>query len=75
MSAWHRFEGGLSRGELVIGVAEEDETENGRGELGRLQARICPELVRRRPQPPLDVVVRRHGFATSPSEPSMPSPS
>ena len=73
MSAWHRFEGGLSRGELVVSVAEEDETEDGRGEFGRLQARICPELIRRRPQPPFDVVIGHHAFTTSSSEPSIPS--
>ena len=71
MSAWHRFEGGLSRGELVVSVAEEDETENGCGELGGLEARICPELVRRRPQPPLDVVIGHHAFTTSSSKPSI----
>ena len=75
MSAWHRFEGSLSLRELVVSVAEEDEAENGCGELGGLQARICPEPIGRRPKSPFDVVVRRHGFATSPSEPSMPSPS
>ena len=36
---------GFNFGEALLGIAEEDQAEHRRGELGRLQARIGPELV------------------------------
>jgi len=56
---WRSGQDALDLCEFVVSVAEENEPENGRGELRGPEAGVGPELIRRRPELFLDVVVNR----------------